>query len=345
MISRLLGLFSSDMAIDLGTANTLVYARGRGVVLNEPSVVAVADEKGKSRILAVGEQAKRMIGRTHGNIRAVRPMRGGVIADFAVAGELIKHLIREIHSRGRFTSPRVVVTVPSGSTAVERRSVREAAEAAGARRVYLIEEAIASAIGAGLPVTEARGSMIVDIGGGTTEVAVLSLGGIVSARSVGVGGRVMDEAIVACVRRAHNVLIGDTNAEEIKHEIGAAKAPSQGEGRSHEVRGRDLMSGVPCALTVSELQIASGLAESVGTVIETVKTVLERTAPELAADIVDTGIALTGGGALLGRMADVLEEATGLQVTIAEEPLLCGVKGAGRALDEMRRLKSVVVGT
>ena len=227
------------MAIDLGTANTLVYARGRGVVLNEPSVVAVADEKGKSRILAVGEQAKRMIGRTHGNIRAVRPMRGGVIADFAVAGELIKHLIREIHRRGRFTSPRVVVTVPSGSTAVERRSVREAAEAAGARRVYLIEEAIASAIGAGLPVTEARGSMIVDIGGGTTEVAVLSLGSIVSARSVGVGGRVMDEAIVACVRRAHNVLIGDTNAEEIKHEIGAAKAPSQGEGRSHEVRGRD----------------------------------------------------------------------------------------------------------
>ncbi len=345
MISRLLGLFSSDMAIDLGTANTLVYVRGQGIVVNEPSVVAVADEKGRSRILAVGEHAKRMIGRTPANIRTIRPMRSGVIADFQVAGELIKRLIREIHQRRLFTSPRVVVTVPSGATAVERRSVREAAEAAGARRVYLIEEAMASAIGAGLPVTEARGSMIVDIGGGTTEVAILSLGSIVYARSVGVGGHFMDEAIVASVRRAHNVLIGDASAEQIKHEIGTAKAPSQGDGRSHEVRGRDLMSGVPRALAISERQISSSLAEPVGTIVETVKTVLEHTAPELAADIVDTGIALAGGGALLAKMGDVLEETTGLPVSVAEEPLLCGVRGAGRVLDEMKRLNTVVTGS
>ena len=344
MISKSFGLFSADMAIDLGTANTLVYVKGRGVVLDEPSVVAVADEKGKSRILAVGEQAKRMIGRTPGNIRAVRPMRGGVIADFMIAEEMIKHLIREVHNRGQFTSPRVIVTVPSGSTAVERRSVREAAEAAGARQVILIEDAMASAIGAGLPVTEARGSMVVDIGGGTTEVAVLSLGSIVYARSVEVGGHFMDEAIVAYVRRVHNVLIGDSNAEEIKNAIGVAKAPSHGEDRTFEVRGRDLVSGVPRALSVSEAQIASSLAEPVGTIVETVKTVLEHTAPELAADIVDTGIALTGGGALLGEMATVLSDATGLPVAVAEEPLLCGVKGAGQALEETKRLKSVVVG-
>lgn len=344
MISKLFGLFSADMAIDLGTANTLVYVKGRGVVLDEPSVVAVVDEKRKSKILAVGEQAKRMIGRTPGNIRAVRPMRGGVIADFMIAEEMIKHLIREVHNRGQFTSPRVIVTVPSGSTAVERRSVREAAEAAGARQVFLIEDAMASAIGAGLPVTEARGSMVVDIGGGTTEVAVLSLGSIVYARSVDVGGHFMDEAIVAYVRRVHNVLIGDANAEEIKNAIGVAKAPSDGEGRTFEVRGRDLVSGVPRALTVSEAQIASSLAEPVGTITETVKTVLEHTAPELAADIVDTGIALTGGGALLGGMTSVLSDATGLPVTVAEEPLLCGVRGAGRALEELKSLKSVVVG-
>jgi len=345
MISKLLGLFSADMAIDLGTANTLVYVKSRGVVLNEPSVVGVTDENGKSRIIAVGEQAKRMIGRTPGNIRAVRPMRGGVIADFMIAEEMIRYLIREVHNRRQFTSPLIIVTVPSGATAVERRSVREAAEAAGARKVFLIEAAMASAIGAGLPVSEAQGSMVVDIGGGTTEVAVLSLGSIVYARSVEVGGHFMDEAIVAYVRRVHNVLIGDSNAEEIKNAIGVAKAPSEGEGRTFEVRGRDLVSGVPRALSVNEAQIAASLAEPVGTILETVKTVLEHTAPELAADIVDTGIALTGGGALLGEMATVLGDATGLPVAIAEEPLLCGVKGAGQALEEMKRLKSVVVGS
>lgn len=343
MISGLLGLFSSDMAIDLGTTNTLVHVHGRGVVLNEPAVAAVADEKGRTRILDFGERAKRMMGRTVGNVRTVRPMRGGVIADFPIAEELIKYLIRKVHNRGRFTNPRVVVTIPSGSTAVERRSVREAAEAAGARRVYLIEEAMAAAIGGGLPVTEARGSMVVDIGGGTTEVAVLSFGGIVHARSVGVGGRVMDEAIMAYVRRVHNMLIGDASAEELKHEIGVAKAPDQGDGRSHEVRGRDLMSGVPRALELNERQMASSLAELVGTIVETVRTVLESTSPELAADIVDRGIVLTGGGALLGRMADVLQEETGLPVTVAEDPLLCGVKGAGRILEEIKRWQSVVV--
>ena len=342
MLSKLLGLFSADMAIDLGTANTLVYVKGRGVVLNEPSVVALTEEKGKTRILAVGEQAKRMIGRTPGNIRAVRPMRSGVIADFTIAEEMIKHFIHQVHNRRRFTSPRVIVTVPSGSTAVERRSVREAAEAAGARRVYLIEEAMASAIGAGLPVTEAQGSMVVDVGGGTTEVAVLSLGSIVYARSVNVGGHFMDEAIVAYIRRVHNVLIGDANAEEIKIAIGSAKSPSEGEGLAYEVRGRDLMSGVPKALSVSEQQIASSLAEPVGTITETVKTVLEHTAPELAADIVDTGIALTGGGALLSGLADVLRETTGLPVAVAEDPLLCGVRGAGRALEEMKQLQRVM---
>lgn len=344
MFSKLLGLFSADMAIDLGTANTLVYVKGRGVVLNEPSVVAITEDKGKSRILSVGEQAKRMIGRTPGNIHAVRPMRGGVIADFAIAEEMIKHFIHQVHNRRRFTSPQVIITVPSGSTAVERRAVREAAEAAGARGVYLIEEAMASAIGAGLPVTEAQGSMVVDIGGGTTEVAVLSLGSIVYARSVDVGGHFMDEAIVAYIRRVHNVLIGDANAEDIKIAIGTASTQNQGEGLAYEVRGRDLMSGVPKALSVSERQIASSLAEPVGTITETVKTVLEHTAPELAADIVDTGIALTGGGALLGGLADVFREATGLPVSVAEDPLLCGVMGAGQTLEEMKRLKTVLEG-
>jgi rod shape-determining protein MreB len=344
MLSKLFGLFSADLAIDLGTANTLVYARGRGVVLNEPSVVAVSDGDGRTRVMAVGEQAHRMLGRTPGNIRAVRPMRGGVIADFAVAEEMIKHFIHKVHNRSQFTRPRVIVTVPSGSTAVERRSVREAAQAAGARTVILIEEAMASAIGAGLPVTEARGSMVVDIGGGTTEVAVISLGSIVYSRSVDVGGHFMDAAIVGHIRRVHNMLVGDTMAEAIKIDIGSARLPAEGDGRVHEVRGRDLMSGVPKSLSVTEREIAVALAEPVGTIVETIKTVLEHTAPELAADIVDTGIALAGGGALLDRLDSVIHDATGLPVHIAEEPLLCGVRGAGRALEEIKKLKAVVQG-
>jgi len=342
MFSRLFGFLSADMAIDLGTANTLVYVKGRGIVLNEPSVVAIAEVRGKKQVLAVGEEAKQMLGRTPGNIRAIRPLRDGVIADFEVAEEMIKYFIRKVHNRRSFASPLVIVCVPSGSTAVERRAIQESAESAGARRVFLIEEPMAAAIGAGLPVTEPTGSMVVDIGGGTTEVAVLSLGGIVYSRSVRVGGDKMDEAIIAYIRRNHNLLVGESSAERVKEEIGSACPPEEGEGRTMEIKGRDLMNGVPKELIISERQIAEALAEPVGAIIETVKVALEHTAPELAADIVDKGIVLTGGGALLGNMDYVLRHATGLPVSLADDPLTCVVLGTGRALEEMRRLKDVL---
>ena len=302
MFSRLLGFMSADMAIDLGTANTLVYVKGRGIVLAEPSVVAIADVRGKKQVVAVGEEAKMMLGRTPGYITASRPLRDGVIADFEVAEEMIKHFIRKVHNRRGFASPLIIVCVPSGSTAVERRAIQESAESAGARRVQLIEEPMAAAIGAGLPVTEPSGSMVVDIGGGTTEVAVISLGGIVYSRSVRVGGDKMDEAIISYIRRNHNLLIGESSAERIKMEIGAASPPEDGdEGPYREVRGRDLLNGVPREVIVSQRQIAESLAEPVGQIIEAVKVALENTPPELAADIVDKGIVLTGGGALLYR--------------------------------------------
>ena len=342
MFSRLFGFLSADMAIDLGTANTLVYVKGRGIVLNEPSVVAIVDVKGKKQVLAVGEDAKQMLGRTPGNIQAIRPLRDGVIADFEVAEEMIKHFIRKVHNRRSFASPLVVVCVPSGSTAVERRAIQESAESAGARRVFLIEEPMAAAIGSGLPVTEPTGSMVVDIGGGTTEVAVLSLGGIVYSRSVRVGGDRMDEAIIAYIRRNHNLLVGESSAERVKEEIGSACPPEDGEGATMEIKGRDLMNGVPKELVISERQIAESLAEPVGAIIETVKVALEHTAPELAADIVDKGIVLTGGGALLGNMDYVLRHATGLPVSIADDPLSCVVLGTGRALEEMKKLKNVL---
>ena len=342
MLSRLFGFLSADMAIDLGTANTLVYVKGRGIVLNEPSVVAIAEVKGKKHVLAVGEEAKQMLGRTPGNIRAIRPLRDGVIADFEVAEEMIKHFIRKVHNRRTFASPLVVVCVPSGSTAVERRAIQESAESAGARKVYLIEEPMAAAIGAGLPVTEPTGSMVVDIGGGTTEVAVLSLGGIVYSRSVRVGGDKMDEAIIAYIRRNHNLLVGEGSAARIKEEIGSACPPDDGDGRTMEIKGRDLMNGVPKELIISERQIAESLAEPVGAIIEAVKVALEHTAPELAADIVDKGIVLTGGGALLGNIDFVLRHSTGLPVSIADDPLSCVVLGTGRALEEMKRLKDVL---
>ena len=342
MFSRLFGFLSADMAIDLGTANTLVYVKGRGIVLNEPSVVAIAEVKGKTRVLAVGEEAKQMLGRTPGNIRAIRPLRDGVIADFEVAEEMIKYFIRKVHNRRSFASPMVVVCVPSGSTAVERRAIQESAESAGARKVFLIEEPMAAAIGAGLPVTEPTGSMVVDIGGGTTEVAVLSLGGIVYSRSVRVGGDKMDEAIIAYIRRNHNLLIGEGSAARIKEDIGSACAPEEGEGNTMEVKGRDLMNGVPKELIISERQISESLAEPVGAIIEAVKVALEHTAPELAADIVDKGIVLTGGGALLGNADYLLRHATGLPVSIADDPLSCVVLGTGRALEEMKRLKDVL---
>ena len=342
MLSSMFGFLSADMAIDLGTANTLVYVKGRGIVLNEPSVVAIVEVKGKKQVLAVGEEAKQMLGRTPGNIRAIRPLRDGVIADFEVAEEMIKYFIRKVHNRRSFTSPLVIICVPSGSTAVERRAIQESAESAGARRVFLIEEPMAAAIGAGLPVTEPTGSMVVDIGGGTTEVAVLSLGGIVYARSVRVGGDKMDEVIIGYIRRNHNLLVGESSAARVKEEIGSACPPDEGDGATMEVKGRDLMNGVPKELVVSERQVAESLADPVGAIIETVKVALEHTAPELAADIVDKGIVLTGGGALLGNMEFVLRHATGLPVSLADDPMSCVVLGTGRALEEMKRLKDVL---
>jgi len=342
MLSRLLGLFSSDLAIDLGTANTLVYAKGRGIVLNEPSVVAIATSRGRRQVVAVGEEAKQMVGRTPGHIEAIRPLRDGVIADFEVAEEMIKHFIRRVHPRRAFASPRVIICVPSGSTAVERRAIQESAESAGARRVFLIEEPMAAAIGAGLPVTEPTGSMVVDIGGGTTEVAILSLGGIVYAKSIRVGGNKMDEAIINYVRRNHNLLIGEATAENIKKRIGSACLPEDGNGEVMEVRGRDLMNGVPKEIVISQRQIAEALAEPVGAIIEAVKVALENTAPELSADIVDRGIVLTGGGALLGNLDFVLRHATGLPVSLADEPLTCVALGTGRCLEEMKSLRHVL---
>ncbi len=345
MFAKLLGMMSADMAIDLGTANTLVYVKGRGIVLDEPSVVAYVEIKGRRQILAVGDEAKLMLGRTPGNILAIRPLRDGVIADFEVAEEMIKHFIRKVHNRRSFASPRVVIAVASGSTAVERRAIQESAEAAGARRVFLIEEPMAAAIGAGLPVTEPTGSLVVDVGGGTTEVAVLSLGGIVYSRSIRVGGDKMDEAIIGYIRRNHNLLIGESSAERIKKEIGTACPPANGEGSTVEIRGRDLMNGVPKEMRFSEKQMAQSLAEPVGAIIEAVKVALEHAAPELAADIVDKGIVLTGGGALLGNLDYVLRRATGLPVSIADDPLSCVVLGTGRCLEEMKVLKDILIST
>lgn len=342
MWNRLMGLLSADMAIDLGTANTLVYVKGKGIVLNEPSVVAIEEIRGKKQVKAVGNDAKRMLGRTPGNISAIRPLSDGVIADFEIAEEMIKYFIRKVHNRRSFVSPLIIICVPSGSTAVERRAIQESADAAGAGKVRLIEEPMAAAIGAGLPVTEPTGSMVVDIGGGTTEVAVLSLGGIVYARSVRVGGDKMDQAIVSYIRRTHNLLIGESSAERIKKEIGSACPPAKGEGRTIEVRGRDLMNGVPKEITITERQIAEGLADPVAQIVEAVKVALENTAPELAADIVDKGIVLTGGGALLANLDQVLRDATGLPVSIAENPLACVVKGTGKALEEISTFRNVL---
>ncbi|MFP6706701.1 MAG: rod shape-determining protein [Alphaproteobacteria bacterium] len=339
MFAKLFGLWSADMAIDLGTANTLVYVKGRGIVLNEPSVVAITTRKGKKMVQAVGDEAKMMLGRTPGHIEAIRPLRDGVIADFEVAEEMIKHFIRKVHNRRSFASPQVVVCVPSGSTAVERRAIQESAESAGARRVYLVEEPMAAAIGAGLPVTEPTGSMVVDIGGGTTEVAVLSLGGIVYSRSVRVGGDKMDEAIIGYIRRTHNLLVGEATAERVKKEIGSACAPENGEGVEMTIKGRDLMNGVPKEILVSQRQIAESMAEPVGAIVEAVKVALEHTAPELAADIVDKGIVLTGGGALLGNLDFVLRHSTGLPISIADEPLSCVALGTGRVLEDMKKFK------
>ncbi|HTN12621.1 MAG TPA: rod shape-determining protein, partial [Acetobacteraceae bacterium] len=327
----LLGALSSDMAIDLGTANTLVYVKGRGIVLNEPSVVAtITTRGGKKSVRAVGNDAKMMLGRTPGNIEAIRPMRDGVIADFEVAEEMIKHFIRKVHNRRSFANPMIIVCVPSGSTAVERRAIQESALSAGARRVYLIEEPMAAAIGAGLPVSEPTGSMVVDIGGGTTEVAVLSV------------GDKMDEAIIAYIRRHQNLLIGEASSERIKKEIGSAALPEDGSGTTMEIKGRDLLNGVPKEITITQRHIAEALAEPTSAIVEAVKVALEATPPELAADIVDKGIVLTGGGSLLANLDQVLRDETGLPVSIADDPLSCVALGTGRVLENTKGMRHIL---
>ena len=330
------------MAIDLGTANTLVVVKGQGVVLNEPSVVAIVDQAGKKQVLAVGDEAKTMLGRTPGNIQAIRPLRDGVIADFIVTEEMIKHFIKKVHKGRNFANPRILICVPTGSTPVERKAIQDSALAAGARKVNLIEEPIAAAIGAGLPISEATGSMVVDIGGGTTEVAVLSLGDIVYARSVRVGGDRMDEAIISYLRRQHNLLVGEATAERIKTQIGTARMPEDGRGASMDIRGRDLLNGVPKETEVTQVQVAEALSEPVQQICEAVMTALESTPPDLAADIVDRGVMLTGGGALLGDLDLALREQTGLAISVADESLNCVALGTGKSLEFEKQLAHVI---
>ncbi len=325
--------FAPPMAIDLGTANTLIYIKGKGIVLNEPSVVAYTVRDGKKQVLAVGEDAKNMLGRTPGSIEAIRPMRDGVIADFDVAEEMIKQFIKRASKSIRFGRPKIIVCVPHGATPVERRAIRTSVERAGANKAGLIPEPIAAAIGAGLPITEPTGSMVVDIGGGTTEVAVLSLGDIVYARSVRVGGDRMDEAIVSAIRRTHNLLIGETTAEKIKKTIGTSKKPDDGKGETQLIRGRDLVNGIPREIEISQEEIAEALNEPVQQICEALLAGLESTPPDLAADIVDRGVMLTGGGALLRGLDTTLREETGLPIMIAEDPLDCVAIGTGRALE------------
>ena len=339
---RLKGFLSADIGIDLGTANTLVYVKGRGIVLNEPSVVAISHRRGRQQVLAVGEEAKSMVGRTPSGITAIRPLRDGVIADFEIAEEMIKYFIRKIHNRASFVAPQIVICVPSGSTPVERRAIQDAAESAGGRRVFLIEEPMAAAIGAGMPVTEPTGSMVVDIGGGTTEVAVISLGGIVYSCSVRVGGDKMDESIINYIRRNHNLLIGEATAEKIKKEIASAIIMPNSKDIKMSIKGRSLIDGVPRELQITQHQIVESLADVVTAIVQGVKTALESTAPELSADIVDRGIVMTGGGSLLKNLDRVIASATGVPVFLAENPLDCVVLGTGKALEEMKSLQSVL---
>ena len=337
------GMFSNDLAIDLGTANTLVYMKGKGIVVSEPSVVAVkTGAAGQRKVLAVGKDAKEMLGRTPGSIVAIRPMKDGVIADFDYTEEMLRYFIRKVHNRKNLVRPRIVICVPSGITQVEKRAVRESAESAGAREVYLIEEPMAAAIGAGLPITEASGNMIVDIGGGTTEVAVISLAGIVYAQSVRVGGDKLDEAIVQYMKRKYNLLIGERTAEAVKIGIGNVYAAGD-EPVSMEIKGRDLVSGIPKTMEITSDEIREAMSEPVNTIVEAVRIALERTPPELAADIVDKGIVLAGGGAYLKNLDILLREETGLPVVVAEDPLSCVVLGSGAVLDQLDLLKQVAV--
>lgn len=341
-LDSILGMFSNDLAIDLGTANTLIYVKGKGIVSSEPSVVAVRREiRGHKKVLAVGKEAKEMLGRTPSNIEAIRPMKDGVIADFEVTEAMLRYFIRKAHNRKTLVRPRIIICVPFGITEVEKRAVRESAESAGAREVYLIEEPMAAAIGSGLPITEPSGNMIVDIGGGTTEVAVISLAGIVYSKSVRIAGDKMDEAIVQFIKRNYNLLIGERTAEWIKINVGNAFPNS--EPKTIEVKGRDLVAGVPRILQVNSDEIREAIAEPVHSIVEAIKTTLERTPPELAGDIVDKGIVMAGGGALLSGIDKLIREETGLPVTIAEDPLSCVVLGSGKALDELDVLREIAL--
>jgi rod shape-determining protein MreB len=342
LLDPILGLFSNDLAIDLGTANTLVYVKGRGIVLKEPSVVAVRkDAKGVNKVLAVGKEAKMMLGRTPGNIVAIRPMKDGVIADFEITEAMLRHFISKVHNRTTLVRPRIIICVPSWITQVEKRAVKESAESAGAREVFLIEEPMAAAIGAGLPITEPTSNMIVDIGGGTTEVAVISLAGIVYSKSVRVGGDKMDDAILQYIKRKYNLLIGLSTAEIIKTTIGNAFPSDHIE--TIEVKGRDLVTGIPKILTIDSDEVRKAISEQVETIVETVRIALEQTPPELAADIVDRGIVLTGGGALLKDLDVLLREETKLPITITEDALSTVVLGSGKALDNISLLREVMI--
>ena len=341
MLKKLFNWFSNDLAIDLGTANCLVYARDRGIIVNEPSVVAVHQTAGGgSKVLAVGHEAKKMLGRTPGSIKAIRPMKDGVIADFEVTQEMLRYFIRKANNGSKLIDPRIIICIPFGITQVEKRAVKESAEQAGAREVYLIEEPMAAAIGAGLPITDPSGNMIVDIGGGTTEVAVISLGGIVYSKSVRVAGDKFDLAIANYIKKKASLLIGERTAEAIKIAIGNAY-PFDDEIKTFEVKGRDLIAGAPKIIEVTSDEIRDALADPVAEVVEVIKISLEKTPPELAADIVDNGIVLAGGGSLLANLDILIKEKTGLPVSIAEDPLTCVVRGCGKALESIELLKQV----
>lgn len=341
-LDYILGIFSNDLAIDLGTANTCVYVKGKGIVLREPSVVAVkTDNRGGSVVLAVGHEAKRMLGRTPGNISAIRPMKDGVIADFEITEAMLRHFIYKVHNSRRLVRPRIMICVPTGITQVEKRAVKESAQSAGAREVYLIEEPMAAAIGANLPIQEPTCNMVVDIGGGTTEVAVISLSGIVYSKSVRVGGDKMDEAIMTHVKRKYNMLIGESSAEEIKMKIASAY-PMDPE-QQMEVKGRDLVTGIPQNIIITSEEVRKAISEQVDGIVQAVRIALEQTPPELAADIVDRGIVLTGGGALLRGLDQLLREETFLPITVVDDPLSTVVMGTGRALDNLDILKEVCI--
>jgi rod shape-determining protein MreB len=342
MFDSILGWLSNDLAIDLGTANTLVYVKGKGIVLREPSVVAVRkDIRGASKVLAVGKEAKMMLGKTPGNIKAIRPMRDGVIADFEVTEAMLRYFITKVHNRRTLVRPRIIVSVPSGITQVEKRAVKESAESAGAREVYLVEEPMAAAVGAGLPITEPTANMIVDIGGGTTEVAVISLSGVVYSGSVRVAGDKMDEAILQYIKKKYNLLIGEHSAEVIKTTIGNVMPEKPYD--TMEIKGRDLVSGVPKTITIDADEVREAITEQVDAIVETVKVALEQTPPELAADIVDKGIVLTGGGALLRNLDKLLREETGLPIIVADDPLSSVVLGCGKILDNIDILKEIAI--